>query len=103
MATDGTIYTNGVRVTSASPTDTNPLNDTAYIATTVKEETNGNGGGKCETGKCGGGGSTPLTPDYCPEGDFSPSYYDKSCGEADIPTLPEHFSPQPQKPETVTP
>lgn len=29
-----------------------------------------------------GGGGSYLTKDHCPNGDFSPSYYDKTCGVA---------------------
>gem|GEM_PF-3634436 len=33
---------------------------------------------------CGGSSSSRLTTDYCPAGDFSPSYYDKQCGSAPV-------------------
>jgi hypothetical protein len=49
-------------------------------------------------------------PDNCPDGDYSPSYYDKTCGtppsplSPDIPTPPEHFSPDaPTPPEHFSP
>lgn len=29
----------------------------------------------------GGGGSAWITKDYCPEGDYSSSYYDEQCGK----------------------
>jgi len=31
-----------------------------------------------------GGGWTYLTPDVCPDGDFSPSYYDRTCGTVPV-------------------
>ena len=38
-----------------------------------------------------GGGSTRLIMDHCPNGDYSPSYYDRSCG-----TAPTDTNQQPQ-------
>lgn len=34
--------------------------------------------------KTSGGGWTYLTPDNCPDGDFSSSYYDRTCGTAPV-------------------
>lgn len=42
-----TTYTNGVRVISGAPLDTNPLNDTSYVTTTVTPDS---GGGDNEGG-----------------------------------------------------
>lgn len=45
----------------------------------------------------GGGGSVLLEKDYCPGGDYSPSYYDKQCGE-----YKEKKQPETTKKEEVT-
>ncbi|NDK07809.1 DUF1800 family protein [Candidatus Gracilibacteria bacterium] len=48
------------------------VSDTWYITTKQQQSSGGGGGG-------GGGGS--LSKDYCPGGDYSKSYYDKTCGK----------------------
>jgi hypothetical protein len=53
---------------------------------------NNNGGG-------GDGGS--LSRDHCPNGDFSPSYYDGSCGDTSETTKSEHNAPD-DKPQDAT-
>ena len=42
----------------------------------------------------GGGGGYRLTRDYCPEGDFSPSYYDGTCGVAKVDPELDNLEPE---------
>lgn len=98
-ATDATVYTNGVKVISGSPKETNLLNNESYVSTTISKKGSSTWWGN-------GGGPNPLLPDECPDGDYSPSFYDKTCWEkppkeeceGDSCKEQEHGSPETPKP-----
>lgn len=83
-----------VRVlSSASPsTDTSAVVTIGGVSSAFHVTTKASGGGGTSTGTSGGsvggttsgggGGGSLLVTDQCPGGDFSPSYYDRTCGSS---------------------
>ncbi|HMT00962.1 MAG TPA: S-layer homology domain-containing protein, partial [Candidatus Absconditabacterales bacterium] len=65
-----TVY---LRFTDNLGNQTTDLTQTITLNASIVTPPNPGGGG-------GGGGGGGITPDVCPGGDFSPSYYDRTCG-----------------------